>query len=119
MCSSYYFLFLSRNKSLWRYDFDKQYFWQEKEVFNHIAPIIESRLSKLSKIKPNINIKPSSNTDSDNYKAKLANAIITSNFNEVVSYLNKDETGYPKKKVMINSNKPKPRETSVNSSLQP
>ncbi len=26
---------------------DKQYFWQEREVFNHIAPIIDIRLSKL------------------------------------------------------------------------
>ena len=26
---------------------EKQYFWQEKEVFNHIAPIIETRISKI------------------------------------------------------------------------
>ena len=25
-------------------DYDKQYFWQEKEVFNHIAPMIETRI---------------------------------------------------------------------------
>lgn len=63
-------------------DIEKDYSWENREVYNHIAPIIESRLAKLNKIKPNLNIKPSSNTDSDNYKAKLANAILTSNFNE-------------------------------------
>ena len=28
---------------------EKQYFWQEKEVFNHIAPMIETRISKIYK----------------------------------------------------------------------
>ena len=28
-------------------DVEKEYFWQEREVFNHIAPIIDIRLSKL------------------------------------------------------------------------
>lgn len=63
-------------------DIEKNYSWENREVYNHIAPIIETRLAKLNKIKPNINIKPSSNTESDSYKAKLAKAILTSNFNE-------------------------------------
>ena len=63
-------------------DIEKNYSWENREVYNHIAPIIESRLSKLNKIKPNIEISPSSNTDSDNYKSKLARAILNSNFNE-------------------------------------
>lgn len=63
-------------------DIEKNYTWENREVYNHIAPIIENRLSKLSKIKPNISIKPSNNTESDNYKAKLAKAILVSNFNE-------------------------------------
>ena len=63
-------------------DIEKNYTWENREVYNHIAPIIESRLSKLNKIKPNIEIKPSSNTDADTYKSKLAKAIISSNFAE-------------------------------------
>ena len=63
-------------------DIEKNYQWENREVYNHIAPIIESRLSKLNKIKPNIEISPTSNTDSDNYKAKLAKAILNSNFND-------------------------------------
>ena len=63
-------------------DIEKQYSWENREVYNHIAPIIESRLSKLNKIKPNVNISATSNSDNDIYKAKLANAILLSNFSE-------------------------------------
>ena len=31
---------------------EKQYYWQEREVFNHIAPIIEARLARLSRVRP-------------------------------------------------------------------
>ena len=31
---------------------EKEHFWEERQVFNHIAPIIETRLAKLSKIHP-------------------------------------------------------------------
>ena len=39
-------------------DFDKQYFWQEREVYNHIAPIMEIRLSKLAKVRPTMTVLP-------------------------------------------------------------
>ena len=32
-------------------DYDKQYFWQEREVYNHIAPLIEARMAKLTRVK--------------------------------------------------------------------
>ena len=63
-------------------DIEKNFSWENREVYNHIAPIIEARLAKLNKIKPNIDITASSNTDNDIYKAKLANAILSSNFAE-------------------------------------
>lgn len=31
---------------------EKQYFWQGREVFNHIGPLVESRLAVLAEIKP-------------------------------------------------------------------
>ena len=33
---------------------DKQYFWQSAEVFNHIGPLVESRLAILAEVKPKI-----------------------------------------------------------------
>ena len=63
-------------------DIEKNFSWENREVYNHIAPIIEARLSKLNKIKPNISINSTGNTDNDIYKSKLANAILTANFSE-------------------------------------
>ena len=59
-------------------DLDKQYFWQEREVFNHIAPIVDLRLSKLSKIKPRMLVCPATNDEQDIYTAKVGKKILDS-----------------------------------------
>ena len=59
-------------------DTDREYFWQEREVFNHIAPKIDIRLSKLSRIKPKMRVLPSSNDESDIYTAKISKKILDS-----------------------------------------
>lgn len=58
-------------------DIQKQFYWENHEVFNHIAPIIESRLAKLSKVKPSLAVKPSSASDADRYSAKLSDMILS------------------------------------------
>lgn len=62
---------------------DKQYFWQEREVFNHIAPIIDIRLSKLSKIKPKMQVLPATNEEEDIYTAKVGQKILQSISNKM------------------------------------
>lgn len=59
-------------------DIEKQYYWENREVYNHIAPIIETRLSKLNKINPNLSVKPASNSENDLFSATLANSILQS-----------------------------------------
>lgn len=59
-------------------EMDKQYFWQEREVFNHIAPIVDIRLSKLSKIKPKMQVIPATKEDEDLYTAKVGKKILDS-----------------------------------------
>ena len=59
-------------------EIDKQYFWQEREVFNHIAPLIDIRLSKLSKITPRIQVVPSTNEEEDIYTAKVGKKVLDS-----------------------------------------
>lgn len=59
-------------------EIDKQYFWQEREVFNHIAPLIDIRLSKLSKITPKIQVVPSTNEEEDLYTAKVGKKVLDS-----------------------------------------
>lgn len=55
----------------------KQYMWEEREVYNHIAPIIELRLSKLSKVRPTLNVVPFSDNVDDVSSAKVSKKILT------------------------------------------
>ncbi len=64
-------------------EIDKQYFWQEREVFNHIAPIIDLRLSRLSRIKPKMHILPATDEESDLYTAKLGKKVLESVSNKI------------------------------------
>lgn len=64
-------------------ELDKQYFWQQREVFNHIAPIIDARLSKLAKIKPKFTVLPATNEESDVYTAKVGKKILDSTANRL------------------------------------
>ncbi len=59
-------------------DADRQYFWQEREVFNHIAPKIDIRLAKLSAIRPKLYVVPASSDERDAYTAKLSKKILDS-----------------------------------------
>ena len=57
-------------------EYDKQFFWQEREVFNHIASIIETRLAKLKTVRPTMTIVPASGDESDIKTAKLSKKIV-------------------------------------------
>lgn len=57
---------------------ERQYFWQEREVYNHIAPTVDVRLAKLSTIKPKMKIVPATNEERDIYTAKVGKKILDS-----------------------------------------
>ena len=57
---------------------DKYYFWQEKQVFNHIATIVETRMSRLNRVRPKPMARPFSGSDSDVNSAKLSTKILNS-----------------------------------------
>jgi hypothetical protein len=63
-------------------DFGKQYFWQEREVYNHIAPIIETRLAKLARVKAGISVRPATDDDKDVKSAKFATRLLSAALNE-------------------------------------
>lgn len=52
------------------------YFWQERRVFNHIAPVFDTRCSKLEGVRPKLTVKPASEEEADRRSAKLATAIL-------------------------------------------
>ena len=62
---------------------EKEYFWQEKEVFNHIAPIVETRISKISSNTPSVTVVPASTDESDIESAKLSKEILNSVANRI------------------------------------
>ncbi|NLZ25159.1 MAG: hypothetical protein GX891_01680, partial [Clostridiales bacterium] len=74
-------------------DEGKQYFWQEREVYNHIAPIIETRLSKLARVKAKVSVRPSSGDDGDVSAARFSTSLLDcilfeNNWSELMSLAN-------------------------------
>lgn len=59
-------------------DYGKDYFWQEREVYNHIAPIIETRIARLGRVKANMSVRPFSSDESDVNAAKLSTSVLRS-----------------------------------------
>lgn len=93
-------------------EFDKQYYWQEREVYNHIAPIVEARIAKLLSLKPTMTVVPSSGDERDVKTAKLSKKIVNAVYNKlcvsgVVSEANRwsEVCGTSFYKVTWNSNK--------------
>ena len=71
-------------------DVEKTFSWESREVFNHIAPIVESRLAKLYRVRPTMGVRPSSNEKNDLETAKLSKLILESvsntlNINKLVA----------------------------------
>ncbi|HHW89399.1 MAG TPA: hypothetical protein GX745_00640 [Clostridiales bacterium] len=59
-------------------DREKRFYWQERQVFNHLAPILETRLAKLNRVRPKMSVMPATDTDSDIYAAKLSTLLLNS-----------------------------------------
>ena len=59
-------------------DGDKQFFWQERQVYNHLAPILETRLAKLGRVRPIMNVVPATDADSDIHTAKISSMLLNS-----------------------------------------
>lgn len=59
-------------------DYGRQYYWQEREVYNHIAPIIETRLAKLNRVKSGVSVRPKTGDECDMQSAKFSTAILNS-----------------------------------------
>ncbi len=54
----------------------KRFYWQTKRVFNHIAPLVDARVAKLLKRKPNLKVRAFSDEEGDVKSAKLASGIL-------------------------------------------
>lgn len=59
---------------------EKIYWYQEMEVFNQIAPIIETRLAKLGRLRPIPKTRPATNTDEDISNSKISNKLLETTY---------------------------------------
>lgn len=57
---------------------EKNYYWQSRAAFNHIAPIIDVRLAKLSKIRPTMSVRAAGGEEKDLKIAELSTEILNS-----------------------------------------
>ncbi len=64
-------------------EWDKEYYWQSREVFNHIAPLIETRLAKFACVRPVVSVRPSSDDDDETQNAKIAESLLKSVFQKI------------------------------------
>ena len=51
---------------------ENDFYWQERNVYNHLAPVIETRLAKLGRVRPVMGVMPASGDSDDIYTAKAA-----------------------------------------------
>lgn len=56
---------------------ERIYEWEQRRIFNHIAPVVDTRLSKLSRIRPALAVRAASDEESDKRAAELASAILS------------------------------------------
>ena len=59
---------------------DKYYMWQSRNVYNHIAPIIDTRLAKLERVKPIMSVRASGGDENDLKMASISSDILNASF---------------------------------------
>ncbi len=62
---------------------EKYYGWQSRSVFNHIAPIIDTRLAKLSRVRPTMTVRASGGEDKDLKTAEISTEILNSTYQRI------------------------------------
>ena len=62
---------------------EKYYFWQSRNAYNHIAPVIDTRISKLSRNIPVMSVRAQGEEEGDIKTAKLTSALLKSAYSRV------------------------------------
>ncbi len=55
-----------------------EFYWQSRRCFNHIAPTIDTRLARLAKVRPSLEVRAFSDEDADIKTARLSSNILRS-----------------------------------------
>ncbi len=57
---------------------DREFYWQSRRCFNHIAPTIDTRLARLAKVRPTLEVRAFSDSEADIKTARLSSNILKS-----------------------------------------
>ncbi len=57
---------------------DKEFYWQSRRCFNHIAPTIDTRLARLARVRPVLEVRAFSDSEADIKTARLCSSILRS-----------------------------------------
>ena len=57
-------------------DEEKKFYWQTRRVFNHIAPTVDARMSKLTNLQPALKVRAFSDEEGDVQAAKMATSVL-------------------------------------------
>lgn len=55
-----------------------EFYWQSRGCYNHIAPTIDTRMARLAKVRPSLNVRAFSDSDDDMKTARLCSNVLTS-----------------------------------------
>ncbi len=58
-------------------DYGRRYYWQRREVFNRIAPLVESRISKLTRVDTTVTVRPQNLDEKQQSNADFCTKLLT------------------------------------------
>lgn len=58
------------------------YYWQERRVFNYIAPMVDTRCSRLAGLHPRLGVRAASDSEEDRQAASLASALLNAAYED-------------------------------------
>ncbi len=64
-------------------DEDSDFYWQNRNVYNHVAPIVETRLAKLSRVRPAMSVRAVGGEERDLKTAKISSNVLNATCNRI------------------------------------
>ena len=64
-------------------DDENYFYWQNRNVYNHIAPIIETRVAKLARVRPVMSVRAAGGDEADLKTARITSDVLNATCNRV------------------------------------
>ena len=64
-------------------DEESYFYWQNRNVYNHIAPIVETRIAKLARVRPVMSVRAAGSEDADLKTARISTDVLNATCDRV------------------------------------